>query len=309
MTAATRAITRFAIAAGAVVAIGGVSPAQAMNPVNPDQECVDPAGNDGSARGFGDGREPDGMEVSASDQARIERQMDARLASQGETVQAFAGAEIPVYIHVMLDTEGNGDITQQQIDDQMNVLNDTFAGDESSEAAATGFTFALAGVDRYYNDIWHKDNASNKYRSLTRLGGVNALNIWIVEFRYAGIATLPWEYARHPDIDGIRVAYDTVPGGSAENFNLGKTATHETGHWLGLYHTFDGSCNSPGDLVDDTPAQKSPTSGCPEGRDSCSAPGLDPIHNYMDYSFDECYNQFTPGQAQRMNEAWLAYRA
>jgi len=61
--------------------------------------------------------------------------------------------------------------------------------------------------------------------------------------------------------------------------------------------------------VDDTPAQASPTSGCPEGRDSCPAAGLDPIHNYMDYSYDSCYTEFTAGQVQRARDAWLLYRA
>jgi hypothetical protein len=59
----------------------------------------------------------------------------------------------------------------------------------------------------------------------------------------------------------------------------------------------------------DTPAQKTPTSGCPEGKDTCPEPGLDPIHNYMDYSFDSCYTEFTPGQVQRMQDAWLFFRA
>ncbi len=60
--------------------------------------------------------------------------------------------------------------------------------------------------------------------------------------------------------------------------------------------------------MSDTPAQSSPTDGCPAGRDSCSLPGLDPIHNYMDYSYDTCYTQFSPGQSTRMDQMWAAYR-
>ena len=216
---------------------------------------------------------------------------------------------MPVYVHVMRDAQGNGDVTNRQITQQIAELNQDFAGGESNAAADLGFTFDLAGVDRFDNNQWHQDKQSNVYRKQTRQGGANALNIWIVDFKYLGIATFPWDYARQPGIDGIRVQYSSLPGGSATNFNLGKTATHEAGHWFGLYHTFQGGCaDNPGDEVVDTPAQASPTSGCPTGRDSCPSAGLDPIHNYMDYSFDSCYDQFTPGQSARASQMWAAYR-
>ena len=117
---------------------------------------------------------------------------------------ALAAATVPVYIHVMRDAAGNGDVTDTQISQQIAVLNTTFAGQESSQAANTGFTFTLAGVDRYNNTQWHQDKQSSTYRKKTRLGGKNALNIWLVDFAYLGIATFPWDYAqpagdrRHP---------------------------------------------------------------------------------------------------------------
>ena len=95
----------------------------------------------------------------------------------------------------------------------------------------------------------------------------------------------------------------------AGRYDLGETLTHEAGHWFNLEHTFFGGCNAKGDFVDDTPPQKTPTSGCPIGKDTCKAPGVDPIHNYMDYSYDTCYTEFTDGQTQRMRDAWLFYRA
>ena len=103
-----------------------------------------------------------------------------------------------------------------------------------------------------------------------------------------------------------------MPGASTEYAGLydeGDTLVHEAGHWLNLEHTFFGQCNKNGDFVADTPPQKSATSGCPAGKDTCPAPGLDPIHNYMDYSDDSCITQFTPGQVQRMRDAWLFWRA
>ena len=304
--------TRAALVATALVVAGLASPEHAVHPASEQGgSCIQGSVGAG-ARGAAGFRSRDHRDVTARQQQRIEARTRRILAADGTSRRSaatdFQGAEIPVYVHVMLDKSGNGDVTDQQIEDQIAVLNDNYAGKESSEAADTGFTFTLAGVDRYNNDAWHFDKQTNTYRTQTRQGGKDALNIWLVDFAYLGIATFPWDYARHPSIDGVRVNYGSLPDGPIQNFNLGGTATHEVGHWLGLYHPFQGGCTPPGDGVADTPAEAGPAFGCPEGQDTCPAPGEDPVHNFMDYSDDSCYNQFTPGQAARMAAMWTAYR-
>jgi hypothetical protein len=261
-----------------------------------------------SAKG---GRAADHRDISASEQRSIETRSKKLAAAKAPTATTGnSKSAIPVYIHVMLSSTGAGDVTPTQITNQITVLNQTYGGrDVNGAGTATGVGFTLAGVDRYRNNQWHVDKQSSTYRSQTRQGGKNALNIWLVDFKYLGIATFPWDYAKQPGLDGIRVQYSSLPGGTATNYNLGETATHEAGHWLGLYHTFQGGCTPPGDEVSDTPAEATATSGCPTGKDTCTAAGTDPIHNYMDYSYDSCYFTFTPGQSSRIDQMWTAYRA
>ncbi len=92
-----------------------------------------------------------------------------------------------------------------------------------------------------------------------------------------------------------------MPGGPLPGLNQGKTLVHETGHYWGIYHVFGENCKTDADEVDGTPIQKGDTNGCPSSADSCPGePGYDAIHNYMDYSDDECLWEFSAGQIERM---------
>ena len=140
-----------------------------------------------------------------------------------------------------------------------------------------------------------------------RRGGWATLNVYSTTAGpYLGWAYLPGLPASQQYLDGIVSDWEAMPGTSdtyADRYDLGFTLVHEAGHWLNLEHTFYGGCNAKGDFVDDTPAERTPTSGCPEGKDTCPSPGLDPIHNFMDYSYDACYEEFTTGQNARQQDA------
>ncbi|KAL8760628.1 MAG: hypothetical protein Q9184_003188 [Pyrenodesmia sp. 2 TL-2023] len=112
--------------------------------------------------------------------------------------------------------------------------------------------------------------------------------------------------------DGCNVLLASMPGGGMYQYDQGKTAVHEVGHWFGLLHTFEGmSCSSAnrGDFVDDTPQESTPTDGCPTGKDSCpGSAGVDPIGNFMDYSTDACYFEFSHMQQQRIRDLYKLMR-
>ncbi|KAL3494389.1 pregnancy-associated plasma protein-A-domain-containing protein [Aspergillus germanicus] len=105
----------------------------------------------------------------------------------------------------------------------------------------------------------------------------------------------------------VHIARGFIPGGDVLGYNTGRTAGHEIGHWLGLFHTFQGGCSDPADHVDDTPAEAYAAIDC-YPRDSCPAAGLDPVYNHMDLSIDECRREFTSGQTTRMRELAQQYR-
>jgi len=299
-------------AAAAVVAMSGlVSPVAtvALASGAPAEVCADEHAGEVAAARMADGSRGgnDHREVSEAEADALEERTRALVAQKGRPSGDVA---IPTVVHVMASSSGEGDVSDKQIRDQIAVLNKTYGGRESSAAADTAFSFELVETKRYYNDNWHLDRQSNKYRSDTRVGGAETLNIWLVDFVYLGIATFPWDYEKQPSVDGVRVHWGSLPGGPITYYDEGKTATHEVGHWLGLFHTFQGGCRGDGDHVDDTPAQATPSYGCPLGNDTCAElEGLDAVTNYMDYSDDSCYDRFSPGQSAKMTDDWAAYRA
>jgi hypothetical protein len=237
----------------------------------------------------------------------------ARQARNAEIYRATGTVTVPVWFHVINRGTGlaNGDIPQSQIDSQMAVLNAAYA--------TTPFKFTLAGVTRTTNSTWYRmtpgSSAERNAKNALRKGGPETLNLYtanpsgILGSGLLGWATFPTSYAGAPKQDGVVVRFSTVPGGTATPYNEGDTATHEVGHWFGLYHTFQGGCANPGDEVADTAAEKSAAYGCPVGRDTCTAKaGLDPITNFMDYVDDSCMDNFTAGQSTRMDQMHLQYR-
>lgn len=222
-------------------------------------------------------------------------------------VLASQNITVPVVFHIITDGD-KGALSDSDVSKQMAVLNKDYKD--------YGFAFKLDNTTRTDNSLWFTgatyggDTVEDMKTSL-RQGDAQTLNIYTVDFLDGtlGFSTFPWDFKNSPKEDGIVIDYSTLPGGAARGYNEGRTATHETGHFLGLYHTFMGSCGANGDYVSDTPRSASPTSGCPARRDSCPGDNLDdPIHNYMDYSTDECLNQFTEGQAVRMQTMWDEYR-
>ncbi|MBE37756.1 MAG: zinc metalloprotease [Flavobacteriales bacterium] len=240
---------------------------------------------------------------------------------------------IPVVVHVLYNNN-NQNISDERIFSQIQTLNEDYNMSNldlinvplefQSNIGNVGFSFCLVqqdlqgnpftGINRVYTevDIFQGFTDDMKFSSQ---GGVDAwdplnyLNIWVCDLsgNTLGFATMPGDV--DPELDGVVIDYEYfgVDLSSDSPYNLGRTGTHEIGHYFNLEHTFYAGC-SDWDGCDDTPSLSSPTYGCPAfPQESCQS--INMTMNYMDYTNDACMHMFTICQAEIMVNALSTYRS
>ena len=226
---------------------------------------------------------------------------------------------IPVVVHVIQKSNGQGYISPAKVQSQIDVLNEDFlaiAGSDGAPGTDSAIQFELASVDPSgspttgitysTNDTWYGDGGG--YWNSLAWDTKNYLNIY-TNSASGNLGYVPG-FPQGGNLvgsksDRVVVLWSSFGqnGPIGPPYNKGRTTTHEVGHYLGLYHTFQGGCASSacytsGDTVCDTNRESSPTYGCSANKSSCGS--SDPIHNYMDYSDDLCMWEFTPEQVNRM---------
>ncbi|MCP4246428.1 MAG: zinc metalloprotease [bacterium] len=226
---------------------------------------------------------------------------------------------IPVVVHVIQNSSGTGYISESRVQSQIEVLNEDFlalTGTPGAGGTDIQIEFYLATTDPFgnptngitysTNDTWFNDGGS--YYNTLAWDPHNYLNIYTNQASGAlgYVPFLPQSGSVGSNADRVVCYYRAFGRFSGyPPYHMGRTATHEIGHYLGLFHAFQSGCQSAtppgcytnGDRICDTNPEQSPIFGCPGSSNTCSTP--DPFHNYMDYTNDTCMTNFTPEQARR----------
>lgn len=247
---------------------------------------------------------------------------------------------IPVVVHIVYHTEAQN-LDDVRVYTQINVLNEDFRrlnpdtvntpAAFNEVAADVNIEFCLASIDPYGNPTTgivrtYTDTTewflsfSEEVKQTEQMGddawpSSTYLNIWVCNLQdgILGYAVSP---GASPEVDGVVIDYRNfgLADVSSQPYHLGRTCTHEIGHWLGLKHVWGegGGLCAGSDLIADTPNQAEATYGCPDFplTDACSpeSPGV-MFQNYMDYTDDACMNIFTKGQRDKMRSVMETYRA
>jgi hypothetical protein len=245
-----------------------------------------------------------------------------KVITLGELSRLVNGViEIPVVVNVLYNT-ATENISDEQILSQIDVLNADFNNTNrdiskvpaiyASSVGKVGTRFVLLKVVRKFTDkaSWGANDAMKKGNKggIDPTDPIHNLNMWVCNLGQGllGYAQFPGGKAA---TDGIVILYSAFgsrslyrQGTYIPDYDLGRTASHEVGHWMNLRHIWgdDGGSCTGSDLVDDTPNQGGYNFGCPTfPQISCNNNG-DMTMNYMDYTDDACMYMFTTGQSQRM---------
>ena len=261
---------------------------------------------------------------------------DPTLASRMEAIEQFTARyqqnpsayrflkngkiEIPVVVNVVYNNDAEN-ISLSQIKSQIAILNADFSGTNKDisqvpsyfipvKAGDVNVSFTLDTVIRVLSK--KTSFGTNDGVKKTSGGGIpptsptTKLNIWTCNLSNGilGYAQFP---GGKPATDGVVILYNAFGMTNLVPYNLGRTATHEVGHWLNLRHIW-GDANCGDDFVADTPLHTGPNFGCPvEGtRSTCTGTPIMMTMNYMDYSNDPCLYMFSAGQKTRMNATFVS---